>query len=96
MIKKRLALITALLLCLLCTVSTAEALLSVGDKGKKVVEMKRRLQELRYITEKKVTNQYTEKTEETIRVFQRLNNLPETGTVDETTWEAIFSDTAVK
>ena len=96
MIKKRLALITALLLCLLCTVSTAEDLLSVGDKGKKVVEMKRRLQELRYITEKKVTNQYTEKTEETIRGFQRLNNLPETGTVDETTWEAIFSDAAVK
>ena len=95
--KRALAIMLALLICLLSTVSGAEdaAILSVGDKGKTVIELHRRLKELRYIQDRKITNRFTEKTEEAIRSFQQLNGMPETGILDQATWDAIFSDTAV-
>ena len=38
--------------------------------------------------------QNREQTEEAVREFQRLNGLPKTGTVDEATRAALFSETA--
>ena len=96
--RRILAFLTALLLCLLSVVSAAEEdrILSVGDKGTDVLEVKQRLKELRYITDGNLTRKYTEKTEEAVRTFQRLNGLPETGTVDRATREALFSGSAVR
>ena len=95
--RRSLPLITALLLCLLWAVSTAEGTgtLSVGDKGKEVTELKNRLKELRYITDSRITGKYTEKTEKAVREFQHENGLPETGQADEATRKALFSDAAV-
>ena len=96
--KRSMALLLALLLCLLSAAPAAgeDGILSVGDKGQDVKEIKLRLKELRYITDGTVTKKYTEKAEEAIRTFQRLNGLPETGTVDQATRDALFSDSAVK
>ena len=95
--RRSLPLITALLLCLLWAVSTAEGTgtLSVGDKGKEVTELKNRLKELRYITDSRITGKYTEKTEKAVREFQHENGLPETGQADEATRKALFSEAAV-
>ena len=95
--KRSLSLIMAMLLCLLCAVSAAEGTgtLSTGDKGQDVKELKLRLKELRYITDSRINNKYTEKTEKAVREFQHENGLPETGQADEATRAALFSDTAV-
>lgn len=95
--RRSLSLVLALVLCLLCTVSAAEetGILSTGDKGKEVTELKQRLKELRYITDSRITNKYTEKTEKAVREFQRVNGLPETGQADQATQAALFSDTAL-
>ena len=95
--RKSLAFLLALMLCLLSAVSWAEdsAILSIGDKGKTVIELHRRLRELRYIQDKKVSNLFSEKTEEAIRSFQQLNRMPETGILNQATWDALFSGTAV-
>ncbi len=69
---------------------------TVGDSGPRVLEIKQRLQELRYIAEGSLTKKYTEKTAESVRAFQRLNGLPETGVVDRETEERLFSEDAVK
>ena len=48
--KRALSLFAALLLCLLCATAAGEnTVLSVGDKGQEVKEVKLRLQELRYL-----------------------------------------------
>ncbi len=92
-----LLLLTAvLLLQTCCTFSEGSRALSVGDKGQEVLKVKERLRELKYITDAKLTKAYTEKTAESVRLFQRANGLPETGTVDEATYAVLFSDTAVR
>ena len=95
--KRTVTILLALVICLLSVISAAEgsAILSVGDKGKTVIELHRRLKELRYIQVRKISNLFSEKTEEAIRSFQQLNGMPETGILDQATWDAIFSDTAV-
>ena len=94
--KRILTLLLVLILCLSCAgIAEEKSGISVGDRGKEVLEIKLRLKELRYISEKKVTNQYTDKTEESVRLFQKLNGLPETGIVDDATREVLFSGTAV-
>ena len=49
--KRTVTILLALVICLLSVISAAEgsAILSVGDKGKTVIELHRRLKELRYI-----------------------------------------------
>ena len=86
-------LLTAVLLLQACCVA---ADFSVGDKGQEVLEIKQRLKELRYITDGKLTKTYTERTAESVRILQRTNGLPETGTVDEATQALLFSDAAVR
>ena len=86
-------LLTAVLLLQACC---AAADISVGDKGQEVLEIKSRLKELRYITDGKLTKTYSERTAESVRLFQRANGLPETGVVDEATRTLLFSDAAVK
>ena len=96
--KRALAVVLALTLCLLSAASRAEDdpwILTIGDKGKTVIELHKRLKELRYIQDKKVSNLFSEKTEEAIRSFQQLNGMPETGILDQATWDAIFSKEAV-
>ena len=96
--RRFLAALTALLLCLLSVASVAEEprVLTVGDKGDDVLEVKQRLKELRYITDANLTRKYTDKTEKAVRTFQGMNGLPETGTVDQATREVLFSESAVK
>lgn len=84
-----------LLLQFCCASAESFPVLSVGDNGPEVLEVKERLRELRYITEKQLTKKYTEKTAESVRLFQRENGLPETGIVDEATAGVLFSDAAV-
>ena len=70
--------------------------LAVGSKGLEVLEMKQRLQELRYIENGTLTKKFTEKTAEAVREFQRCSGLPETGELDPATREALFAESAVK
>ena len=91
----------SVLVCLLLLLQPAfsaseESVLQIGDKGTEVLEIKERLQELRYLKNTTLTKKYTESTAESVREFQRLNGLPETGTVDAQTRELLFSDAAVK
>lgn len=79
-----------------CVSAEGFTALSVGSKGQQVLEVKERLRDLHYIMDGPLTKKYTEKTAESIRLFQRLNGLPETGEVDEATYTALFSDAAVK
>lgn len=70
--------------------------LSVGSKGKTVVQVKERLYELGYLKGSQFTQKYTESTAETVRSFQQVNGLPETGETDGQTWALLFSDRALK
>ena len=98
MLKRLAALLLTMALCLCAAAAPAEEAetLSVGSKGQAVLEMKRRLQELRYIEDGSLTKKYTDKTAEAVRDFQRLNGLEETGELDPATREALFAETAVK
>lgn len=66
---------------------------SLGSKGNAVLEINKRLKELRYL-KKGNSKQYTEATQEAIRHFQQLNGLPETGTADPETLSLLLSDQA--
>ena len=68
--------------------------LTIGDKGAQVDQLKQRLYELKYITSGKFASNYNQTTAERVADFQRINGLAPTGTVDETTWETLFADTA--
>ena len=91
-----LALLAVMLMCFLFGAAAGEGdVLSMGDKGQDVKEVKIRLQELRYLGNGSVTKTFNEKTESAVREFQRRNGLPETGTVDGATRERLFSEDAV-
>ncbi len=79
-----------------CRGLAGEGVLSVGDKSEEVLTMKKRLQELRYIEKGTLTKSFTDKTENSLREFQRLNGLGETGVLDEATRAALFSEDAVR
>lgn len=70
--------------------------LTIGSKGDRVLEVKRRLQKLGYMKDGTITKKYNEKTADAVREFQRMNGLPETGEVDAVTEAALFSDEAVR
>ena len=69
-------------------------ILTVGSKGTRVRDVKRRLRLYRCLGNDLVNVTYSEKTEEAVKLFQRLNGLPETGEVDEETEKKLFSDEA--
>ena len=77
-----------------CVSAEGFAVLSVGSRGQQVLEVKQRLRDLKYIRESSLTKKYTEKTADSVRLFQRLNGLPETGEVDEATYAVLFSEAA--
>ena len=90
--KKLCALIALMVFCL--STALAESPLTVGDRSQDVLLMKRKLQELGYIEKGKLTTAFTEKTAASLRDFQRLNGLPETGTLDEISRKVLFSGEA--
>ena len=94
--KKSFLFLLILMLLPLNAIMEGTGILRVGDSGPAVLEVKKRLQELRYIAEGSLTKKYTEKTAEAVRDFQSLNHLDSTGEVDETTRTVLFSDAAVK
>lgn len=69
--------------------------LAVGAKGDRVLELKRRLQELRYLSSGSLTKQYTEKTAAAVKAFQLANGLPDTGIADAETMDLLFSSSAL-
>ncbi|MBR6028557.1 MAG: phosphodiester glycosidase family protein [Clostridia bacterium] len=70
--------------------------LTVGDRGERVLQAKKRLQALKYFGKTSLSREYTEKTAEAVRAFQRANGLEETGVLDGLTWDVLFSDSAKK
>jgi len=68
----------------------------VGFKGEEVLTLKKRLYELGYFQTTSFTKTYSENTAETVRTFQQVNGLPETGEVDAATAEALFSEDALR
>ena len=90
-------LVMAIVILFTTVVYTAEGedILTTGSKGKRVREVKNRLKIYRCLGKDRVNNNYTELTAEAVRLFQRLNNLEETGEIDEETEKLLFSDDAV-
>jgi len=96
-IRKGLALfLTGLLLWSMTALSEEEIFLplTVESRSEQVLEAKRRLQELGYIASGSLTKTFTEKTAESVALFQKVNGLEETGIIDAGTWEALFSSGA--
>ena len=86
-----------LLLLVFCFAFQALAdgeVLRIGDKGPEIVEMKKRLQAMRYIQKGGLTKVFTEDTARALREFQRMNGLPETGELDAETAALLYSDAA--
>lgn len=66
--------------------------LSYGSKNSNVTKVQQRLRELGFFTYKKNTDGYYKNTQAAVKVFQKMNGLPQTGTVDEITWNILFND----
>lgn len=94
--KTLLLLLAAVLLLQACALAESFETLTVGSKGPRVLEVKERLRDLRYINDRQLTKKYTEKTAAAVRLFQAANGLPETGDADEATQAALFAEAAVK
>ena len=94
--KTLLLLLAAVLLLQACALAESFETLTVGSKGPRVLEVKERLRDLRYINDRQLTKKYTEKTAAAVRLFQAANGLPETGDADEATQAALFAESAVK
>ena len=71
-----------------------DSTLKLGDEGSEVGKLQKRLAELGYF-KAELTGYYGEKTEESIKAFQRENNLQETGIANAETQQILFSDEAV-
>ena len=66
--------------------------LGYGSTGAEVQSVQQRLKDLGFFTYSKITNGYYKNTQSAVEAFQKHNGLEATGTVDETTWNAIFND----
>lgn len=63
---------------------------SVGDRGDAVADVQRRLSAMGYVVGPSgVDGVFADQTSKAVRSFQQARGLPETGTVDETTWTAL-------
>ena len=87
-------LMTVFILSSILSLAAAEQTYTLGSKGNEILQINKRLKELRYL-KKGNSKQYTEVTQEAIRTFQRLNGLPETGEADPQTVMLLLSDQAV-
>lgn len=65
-----------------------------GAEGTAVLEMKLRLYELGYFTTDNLSDVYNGTTVERVKLFQKINGLPQTGTADSATLELLFSNKA--
>ena len=65
-----------------------------GDVSDEVMRLQERLEELGYMFVEP-TGEFGDATEQAIKDFQLLNNLSATGLADQTTLQAIYSDTAI-
>jgi len=63
--------------------------------GDDITLVQQRLKDLGYVEVGEIDGYYGPKIESAILRFQQLNGLPETGIVDQPTWEALFSPDAV-
>ena len=69
--------------------------LAYGSKGADVQKVQERLKELGYFTYKKTTTGFFKNTLAAVKAFQKNNGLPETGIVNEDTWNVLFNDQEV-
>ena len=69
--------------------------LSKGSKGDNVAKLQTRMNELGYSVGK-ADGAFGSKTKKAVEEFQQNNGLEVTGTVDEATYNAVFSETAVR
>ena len=84
-----------LILTLLCSsVAFAFDELSKGSKGNEVLQLQNRLNELGYSVGK-ADGDYGNKTQKAVEAFQQNNDLEVTGTVNENTYNVLFSQDAV-
>lgn len=86
-------LMAVLIIIPFCSFAEEEQLYTLGSKGNEVLQINKRLKELRYL-KKGNSKQYNEATVEAIKLFQRLNGLKETGETDPTTFALLLSDQA--
>ena len=82
-------------LCVPALCEEGRETLTVGMKGSRVLEVKKKLQELRYLDRGSLTKTYNKKTAEAVRAFQKVNSLPETGELDPATEAVLFSADAL-
>lgn len=68
--------------------------LSYGSKKKEVTTLQEQLAYLGYF-DRKPTGGYYKQTQAAVKAFQKQNGLADSGTVDETTWNALFATDAV-
>ena len=67
-----------------------------GDSGTNVTKLLDRLYTLQYLNADDIkSGQYTKDVTTAVKTFQKKNKLKQTGKVDESTWEKMFSDEAV-
>lgn len=97
--KKNIFIISLILLCLFAFSAAATPnyrLLKEGSAGDDVTAMKKRLQELDYYGDARLTDKYTDAVAEVVALFQMNNRLPETGEADAYTQAVLYSDAAVR
>ncbi len=70
--------------------------LKQGSVGKDVQKVQQRLMDLGFFTFYKTTENFKERTVEAVKEFQKKNGLKATGTVDASTWDALFNDADVR
>lgn len=70
--------------------------LRLGDEGKKVEKIQKRLKELGYYNYRKTTNYYGTITEDAVEAFQKANKLTDDGVVGKRTERLLFSSDAKK
>ncbi len=73
----------------------AEMSYSLGDYSDEIVTIQERLNTLGYL-ETQPDGEFGAQTETAVKSFQNMNELTETGVVDETTYNTLFSDEAVE
>jgi peptidoglycan hydrolase-like protein with peptidoglycan-binding domain len=71
---------------------TPEALMAPGDSGDEVRKLQSRLKQIQWY-EPKISGEYDDATVAAVKGFQAKRELPETGQVDQATWDALVAMT---
>lgn len=69
--------------------------LTIGSRGQAVLDMKQRFYELGYFNTTSFNDRFTDKTAETVKLFEKNNGLPVDGVADPVMLGVLFSDRAV-